>query len=318
MVEQKQKMKLPTLDDYLMPNGEVKVDKNDTLTNIPIKLIKDFPNHPFKVRDDEKMQDLIESIKERGVLYPLLVRPKADGTYELISGHRRKRAAQKLNIDNVKCIVKDLTDDEATILMVDSNIQREEILPSEKAFAYKMKLEALKHQGKRTDLEEDTTSAPMEQKLNFEQTSRQQLAEESNESREQIRRYIRLTYLIPELLEEVDNKRIAFRPAVDISYLPEDYQYVILNTLQYDDISPSVAQAVKLKKMAQENTLTLERVEELMAKEKPNQKEYTKISTERLNKYIPKDVKSRGDIENFVIKCVEDYVKRQKNREMSR
>lgn len=318
MAEQKQKMKLPTLDDYLMPNGEVKVDKNDTLTNIPIKLIKDFPNHPFKVRDDEKMQDLIESVKERGVLYPLLVRPKADGTYELISGHRRKRAAQKLNIDNVKCIVKDLTDDEATILMVDSNIQREEILPSEKAFAYKMKLEALKHQGKRTDLEEDTTSAPMEQKLNFEQTSRQQLAEESNESREQIRRYIRLTYLIPELLEEVDNKRIAFRPAVDISYLPEDYQYVILNTLQYDDISPSVAQAVKLKKMAQENTLTLERVEELMAKEKPNQKEYTKISTERLNKYIPKDVKNRGDIENFVIKCVEDYVKRQKNREMSR
>ena len=318
MAEQKQKMKLPTLDDYLMPNGEVKVDKNDTLTNIPIKLIKDFPNHPFKVRDDEKMQDLIESVKERGVLYPLLVRPKADGTYELISGHRRKRAAQKLNIDNVKCIVKDLTDDEATILMVDSNIQREEILPSEKAFAYKMKLEALKHQGKRTDLEEDTTSAPMEQKLNFEQTSRQQLAEENNESREQIRRYIRLTYLIPELLEEVDNKRIAFRPAVDISYLPEDYQYVILNTLQYDEISPSVAQAVKLKKMAQEGTLTLEKVEELMAKEKPNQREYTKISTERLNKYIPDNVKRRGDIEDFVIKCVEDYVKRQKNREMSR
>jgi len=307
-------MKLPTLDDYLMPNGEVKIDKNDTLTSIPIKLIKDFPNHPFKVRDDEKMQDLIESVKERGVLYPLLVRPKADGTYELISGHRRKRAAQKLNIDNVKCIVKDLTDDEATILMVDSNIQREEILPSEKAFAYKMKLEALKHQGKRTDLEEDITSDPM----GWKSESANKVGQEVGESMTNVRRYIRLTYLIPELLEEVDNKRIAFRPAVDISYLPEDYQYVILNTLQYDEISPSVAQAVKLKKMAQEGTLTLEKVEELMAKEKPNQREYTKISTERLNKYIPDNVKRRGDIEDFVIKCVEDYVKRQKNREMSR
>lgn len=314
MAEQKQKMKLPTLDDYLMPNGEVKIDKNDTLTSIPIKLIKDFPNHPFKVRDDEKMQDLIESVKERGVLYPLLVRPKADGTYELISGHRRKRAAQKLNIDNVKCIVKDLTDDEATILMVDSNIQREEILPSEKAFAYKMKLEALKHQGKRTDLEEDITSDPM----GWKSESANKVGQEVGESMTNVRRYIRLTYLIPELLEEVDNKRIAFRPAVDISYLPEDYQYVILNTLQYDEISPSVAQAVKLKKMAQEGTLTLEKVEELMAKEKPNQREYTKISTERLNKYIPDNVKRRGDIEDFVIKCVEDYVKRQKNREMSR
>ena len=318
MTEQKPKMKLPTLDDYLMPNGEIKIDKDDTLVDIHIKLIKDFPNHPFKVKDDEKMNDLVESVKERGVLYPLLVRPRDDGTYELISGHRRKRAAQKLNIDSVKCIVKDLSDDEATILMVDSNIQREEVLPSEKAFAYKMKLEALKHQGKRTDLEEDTTSAPMEQKLNYENTSRQQLADESNESREQIRRYIRLTYLIPELLNLVDEKRIAFRPAVDISYLPEDFQIVILNDIEYDDISPSVAQAVKLKKMAQEGTLTLEKVEELMAKEKPNQKEYTKISTDRLNKYIPESIKRRGDIEDFVIKCVEDYVKRQKNKEMSR
>lgn len=314
MNEQKPKAKLPTLDDYLMPNGEVKIDKDDTLTNIPIKLIKDFPNHPFKVRDDEKMQDLVESIKERGVLYPLLVRPKEDGTYELISGHRRKRAAQKLNIDSVKCIVKDLTDDEATILMVDSNIQREEILPSEKAFAYKMKLEALKHQGKRTDLEENETSTPVVSKLR----TNEQLGNEVGESRENIRRYIRLTYLIPELLKLVDEKRIAFRPAVDISYLPEDFQIVILNDIEYDDISPSVAQAVKLKKMAQEGTLTLEKLEELMAREKPNQREYTKISTERLNKYIPDNVKRRGDIEDFVIKCVEDYVKRQKNREMSR
>lgn len=315
MSELKQKMKIPTIDDYLMPNGEVKVNENDTLINIPLKLIKDFPNHPFKVRDDEKMQDLIESVKERGVLYPLLVRPKEDGTYELISGHRRKRAAQKLNIDNVKCIVKNLTDDEATILMVDSNIQREEILPSEKAFAYKMKLEAMKHQGKKIDIEiEDETSRPLVEKS----VSADLVGNEVGESGRNIQRYIRLTYLIPELLEEVDNKRIAFRPAVDISYLPEDYQYVILNTLQYDEISPSVAQAVKLKKMAQEGSLTVEKVEELMAKEKPNQREYTKISTDRLNKYIPENVKRRGDIEDFVIKCVEDYVRRQRNKEMSR
>ena len=310
MTEQK-----PTLDDYLMPNGSVKINKDDTLIDIPIKMIKDFPNHPFKVKDDEKMNDLVESVKENGVLYPLLVRPKEDGTYELISGHRRKRAAQKLNIDSIKCIVRNLSDDEATILMVDSNIQREEVLPSEKAFAYKMKLEAMKHQGKKIDLEiDEETSRPLVEKC----VSADLVGNEVGESGRNIQRYIRLTHLIPELLEEVDNKRIAFRPAVDISYLPEDYQYVILNTLQYDEISPSVAQAVKLKKMAQEGTLTVETVEELMAKEKPNQREYTKISTERLNKYIPDNVKRRGDIEDFVIKCVEDYVKRQKNKEMSR
>jgi len=298
-----------------MPNGNVKINKDDTIIDIPIKMIKDFPNHPFKVKDDEKMNDLVESVKENGVLYPLLVRPKEDGTYELISGHRRKRAAQKLNIDSIKCIVRNLSDDEATILMVDSNIQREEVLPSEKAFAYKMKLEAMKHQGKKIDLEiDEETSRPLVEKS----VSADLLGNEVGESGRNIQRYIRLTHLIPELLEEVDNKRIAFRPAVDISYLPEDYQYVILNTLQYDEISPSVAQAVKLKKMAQEGTLTVEKVEELMAKEKPNQREYTKISTERLNKYIPDNVKRRGDIEDFVIKCVEDYVKRQRNKEMSR
>lgn len=297
-----------------MANSKTKIDKNDILVDIPIKSIQDFPNHPFKVRDDEQMQDLVESVKERGILNPLLVRPKEDGTYELISGHRRKRVAQKLYMDSVKCIVKDLTDDEATILMVDSNIQREEVLPSEKAFAYKMKLDAMKHQGKRTDLEENETLSPMATKLDTAEI----IAKENKESRDQVFRYIRLTYLIPELLEEVDNKRIAFRPAVDISYLPEDYQYVILNTLQYDEISPSVAQAVKLKKMAQEGTLSLEKVEELMAKEKPNQREYTKISTERLNKYIPENVKRRGDIEDFIIKCVEDYVKRQRKKDLSR
>ena len=198
--------------------------------------------------------------------------------------------------------------------MVDSNIQREEILPSEKAFAYKMKLDAMKHQGKRVDLEEDITSRPMGEKL----ISTEIVGNEVGESARNIQRYIRLTYLIPELLEEVDNKRIAFRPAVDISYLPEDYQYVILNTLQYDEVSPSVAQAVKLKKMAQDGTLTLEKVETLLAQDKPNQKEWTRIPTERISKLIPESIKRKGDIEDFIVKCVEDYTKRLKNREMSR
>ena len=318
MKEQDKKMVLPKLDDLFTSQEQRDNPVVDEVKEIELYKIGEFPDHPFRVIDDDKMEEMVKSVKEHGVLLPVIVRKRGEGNYQMISGHRRKRACELAGIDKIKCIVKELTDDEATILMVDSNIQREEVLPSEKAFAYKMKLEALKHQGKRTDLEEDETSAPMEQKLNYEQTSRQQIANESNESREQIRRYIRLTYLIPELLNLVDEKRIAFRPAVDISYLPEDFQIVILNDIEYDDISPSVAQAVKLKKMAQEGTLTLEKVEELMAKEKPNQKEYTKISTDRLNKYIPESIKRRGDIEDFVIKCVEDYVKRQKNKEMSR
>lgn len=312
MTEQKTKMKLPSLDDYLMPNGEIKINKDDTLIDIPIKLIKDFPNHPFKVKDDEKMNDLVESVKERGILFPLIVRPKEDGTYELVSGHRRKRAAQKLNIENIKCIVKEISDDEATILMVDSNIQREEVLPSEKAFAYKMKLDALKHQGKRTDLDEDSTYAPVEQKLNYEQTSRQQLADESNESREQIRRYIRLTMLIPELLDEVDKKRIAFRPAVELSYLEEEWQYVVLNKLEFDEVSPSLSQAITLKKMQQEKTITEEKIEELLDKEKPNQKEFIKIHNEKIDKYIPSKVKEVGNVEDFIIMCVQEHNKRER------
>ena len=315
MTEQKPKMKLPTLDDYLMPNGEIKIDKDDTLVDIPIKLIKDFPNHPFKVKDDEKMNDLVESVKERGVLYPLLVRPRSDGTYELISGHRRKRAAQKLNIDSVKCIVKDLTDDEATILMVDSNIQREEVLPSEKAFAYKMKLEALKHQGKRTDLEEDTTSAPMEQKLNYENTSRQQLADESNESREQIRRYIRLTYLIPELLNLVDEKRIAFRPAVELSFLKLEEQEVVLDCIKCLDCTPSLAQAIDMKKRSQENSLTADKIDEIMSIEKANQIPKLKLNEERFEKVIPSKYVTTQQKEDYLYMCAEYVQKKEKMKQ---
>lgn len=315
MNEQKSKMILPELDDLFTSQEQRDNKDNVYVEDIPIKLIDDFPNHPFSVNDDELMENIVKSIKNDGFIPPAIIRPKENGRYEMVAGHRRKRAFLKAHKEKMPCIKKDLSDDEATILMVDTNInQRQEILPSERAFAYKMKYEALKHQGKRTDLEENETSSPLATKLD----TASQIAKENNESRDQVFRYIRLTYLIPELLKLVDEKRIAFRPAVDISYLPEDYQYVILNTVEYDDISPSVAQAVKLKKMAQENTLTLEKVEELMSKEKPNQREYTKISTERLNKYIPDSVKRRGDIEDFVIKCVEDYVKRQRNKEMSR
>lgn len=308
MKEQEQKMKLPKLDDLFTIQEQRDYEKAEKIEEINISSIKDFPNHPFKVINDEKMQEMVKSVKEYGVILPVIVRPKEDGTYEMISGHRRKRACELAGIKQIRCIVKDLTDDEATILMVDSNIQREEILPSEKAFAYKLKLEAMKHQGKRIDLEENETSTPVVSKLRTDEI----LGEEVGESRENIRRYIRLTYLIPELLEEVDNKRIAFRPAVELSYLEEDYQYVVLNKLQYDEVSPSLSQAITLKKMQQEGTISEEKIENLLDKEKPNQKEFIKIHNDRIEKYIPTKVKDSGKIEDFIIQCVEEHNKRER------
>ena len=308
MKEQEQKMKLPKLDDLFTIQEQRDYEKAEKVEEINISSIKDFPNHPFKVINDEKMQEMVKSVKEYGLILPVIVRPKEDGTYEMISGHRRKRACELAGIKQIRCIVKDLTDDEATILMVDSNIQREEILPSEKAFAYKLKLEAMKHQGKRIDLEENETSTPVVSKLRTDEI----LGEEVGESRENIRRYIRLTYLIPELLEEVDNKRIAFRPAVELSYLEEDYQYVVLNKLQYDEVSPSLSQAITLKKMQQEGTISEEKIENLLDKEKPNQKEFIKIHNDRIEKYIPTKVKDSGKIEDFIIQCVEEHNKRER------
>ena len=308
MKEQEQKMKLPKLDDLFTIQEQRDYEKAEKVEEINISSIKDFPNHPFKVINDEKMQEMVKSVKEYGVILPVIVRPKEDGTYEMISGHRRKRACELAGIKQIRCIVKDLTDDEATILMVDSNIQREEILPSEKAFAYKLKLEAMKHQGKRIDLEENETSTPVVSKLRTDEI----LGDEVGESRENIRRYIRLTYLIPELLEEVDNKRIAFRPAVELSYLEEDYQYVVLNKLQYDEVSPSLSQAITLKKMQQEGTISEEKIENLLDKEKPNQKEFIKIHNDRIEKYIPTKVKDSGKIEDFIIQCVEEHNKRER------
>ena len=308
MKEQKQDMKLPKLDDLFTTQEERDYNNAEKVQEIDISKISNFPDHPFKVNDDEKMQDMVKSIKEYGVILPVIVRPKEDGTYEMISGHRRKRACELAGVKQIRCIVKNLSDDEATILMVDSNIQREEILPSEKAFAYKMKLEAMKHQGKNIDIDDNETSAPMVPKL----TSREILGEEMGESRENIRRYIRLTHLIPELLDEVDSKRIAFRPAVELSYLSDENQYVVLNKLEFDEVSPSLSQAIILKKMEQEGTITEEKIEELLDKEKPNQKEFIKIHNEKIDRYIPTKIKETGNVEDFIILCVQEHNKRER------
>ena len=308
MKEQKQDMKLPKLDDLFTTQEERDYAVAEKVQEINISDISDFPEHPFKVNDDDKMKEMVKSVKEYGVILPVIVRPKENGTYEMISGHRRKRACELAGVKQIRCIVKNLSDDEATILMVDSNIQREEILPSEKAFAYKMKLNAMKHQGKKIDIDEEETSTPVVAKLRTDEI----LGEEVGESRENIRRYIRLTELIPELLEEVDNKRIAFRPAVELSYLSEENQYVVLNKLEYDEVSPSLSQAIVLKKMQQEGTITEEKIEELLDKEKPNQKEFIKIHNEKIDRYIPTKIKETGNVEDFIILCVQEHNKRER------
>ena len=314
MKEQEQRMQLPKLDDLFTSQAQRDYEKAEKVEQIDINKITDFPNHPFKVINDDKMQDMVESVKKYGIILPVIVRRKDDGTYEMISGHRRKKACELAGIKQMRCIVKDLSDDVATILMVDSNIQREEILPSEKAFAYKMKLEAMKHQGKRVDLGEEETSVPMAH--NFENmTSREILGKQVGESQDQIRRYIRLTYLIPELLEQVDLKRIAFRPAVELSYLSEENQYVVQNIFEFDEVTPSLSQAIRLKKLEQEGRLTDEKIEEIMQQEKPNQKEFIKIHHEKIEKYIPTKIKESGKVEDFIIQCVEEHNKREKLRQ---
>ncbi len=302
MTEKRNEMHLPSIDELFTTQEQRDEKQLDKVINIPIKEILDFPEHPFKVKNDEQMQRLADSIKEKGILLPTIVRQKQDGSYEMISGHRRKRAAQIVGLKEIPCIVKDLTDDEATILMVDSNIQREEVLPSERAFAYKMKLEALKHQGKRTDLEENLTSDQVGPKLD----GYEKISNDNGDSKSQIKRYIRLTYLIPELLDYVDNKRIAFNPAVELSYLNDENQYVVLNKLEYDDVSPSLSQAITLKKMQQEGTITEEKIENLLDKEKPNQKENTGVKYNSIRHYFPKGY-DNSKIELELKKILEKY-----------
>lgn len=307
MKDQKQKMNLASLDSIFTTQEERDNAKKEHVINLPIEQIHDFPEHPFKVIDNEEMDDLVKSVSVKGVILPTIVRQKDDGSYEMISGHRRKHAALRAGLTEIPCIIKDLTDDEATILMVDSNIQREEILPSEKAFAYKMKLEAMKHQGK------NITSAPMEQK----QTSRELLAEEVGESASNIQRFIRLTYLIPELLELVDEKRIALRPAVELSYISEDNQEFLYDIFKYDEATPTLSQAQLLRKLDEKGELTEDKLEDIMREEKPNQKEQFKTSYDNIRHYFPKNY-SNEQINNKIMELLEKYLKewKQKSRDV--
>ena len=274
--------------------------------------ISDFPNHPFKVRQDDDMAEMVESIKKYGVLVPALVRPKEDGGYEMVAGHRRKFAASLAGVSEIPCIVRSLTDDEATIVMVDSNLQREKILPSEKAFAYKMKLEAIKRQGRRTDL----TSAPLEPKLKGSR-SNEELAANSPDSRSQIQRYIRLTELIPPVLQMVDDGKIAFRPAVELSYLSKEQQESLYSTMECEDCTPSLAQAIKMKEFSKDGKLTDEVILSIMQEEKPNQREQLKIPKERISKYFAPGTPAQK-IEDTIIKALELYRKRERQRDMER
>ena len=274
--------------------------------------ISDFPNHPFKVKQDEAMAEMVDSVKQYGVLVPALVRPKADGGYEMVAGHRRKCAAMLAGITEMPCIIRNLTDDEATIIMVDSNLQRETILPSEKAFAYKMKLEAMKRQGQRSDL----TSTPLEPKLKGSR-SNEELAASSPDSRSQIQRYIRLTELIPPVLDMVDSGKIAFRPAVELSYLSKEQQQSLYDTMECEDCTPSLAQAIKMKEFSRDGKLTVEVILSIMQEEKPNQREQFKMPKERISKYFAPGTPAQK-IEDTIIKALELYRRRERQRDMER
>ena len=303
MKDSKKKMNLASLDSIFTTQEERDEAKKEHVINLPIEQIQGFPEHPFKVLDNAEMDDLVKSISVKGVILPTIVRQREDGSYEMISGHRRKHAALRAGLTEIPCIIKDLTDDEATILMVDSNIQREEILPSEKAFAYKMKLEAMKHQGK------NLTSDPMEQK----QTSREVLAEKVGESASNIQRFIRLTYLIPELLELVDEKRIALRPAVELSYISEDNQEILYDIFKYDEATPTLSQAQILRKLDEKGELTEDKLEDIMRAEKPNQKEQFKTSYDNIRQYFPKNY-SNEQINNKIMELLEKYQKEWKQK----
>ena len=303
------KIELTAYDD-LFETDESRAEANlSKIREIPIAEIDEFPDHPFKVLMDEDMEQLVDSVRRSGVMTPATVRQKEDGRYELISGHRRKKACELAGLETLKCEVKELTRDEAIIVMVESNLQRTTILPSEKAFAYKMRLEAMNRQGERTDL----TFSPVGKKLR----SGIELAENVGDSQSQIYRYIHLTELVPEILQMVDERQIAFRPAVEISYLSEEQQYTLLEAMGYNDATPSLAQAIKMKKFMQEGKLTDGVIQSIMQEEKPNQKEKPAFKDERITKLIPKSI-PRGQETDFVVKALEFYnrhLQRQRGQE---
>ena len=299
------------LDDLFSTQDDRADSQLEKVVTLNPAEISDFPNHPFQVRQDEDMAEMVESIKKYGVLVPALVRPKEDGGYEMVAGHRRKFAAALAGIAEIPCIIRNLTDDEATIVMVDSNLQREKILPSEKAFAYKMKLEAMKRQAGRPK-----NSAPLEPNLKGVR-SNEQLAANSPDSRSQIQRYIRLTELIPPVLEMVDNGKIAFRPAVELSYLSKEQQQTLCETMECEDCTPSLAQAIKMKEFSRDGKLTDEVILSIMQEEKPNQKEQFKMPKERISKYFAPGTPAQK-IEDTIIKALELYRKRERQRGMER
>ncbi len=299
---------LPTFDDIFSTQEQRDEAKLAKIRDIPISEIDDFPDHPFQVRDDEDMLQLVESIKERGVITPATVRQKDDGRYELVSGHRRKRACEIAGFDTLRCEVVELTRDEATILMVESNFQRSQILPSEKAFAYKMRLEAMKRQGQRSDL----TSSPLATKSG-QGRSDMELGEQVGESKDTIRRYVRLTNLVPELLEYVDEGKIKMRPAVELSYLDEDCQRDVVDEIDLNEATPSHAQTIKMRKFFDEGKLTTEVISSIMAEDKPNQREKIVLRGDRVRQLIPKNIPI-SQTEEFVCKALEHYNKYLRNR----
>lgn len=302
---------LTSLDSLFTTQEQRDTAKRDVVLDLPLDQIGDFPNHPFKVRQDDAMMEMMESVQLHGVLVPGLVRQLADGSYQMVSGHRRKLASRLAGLDTLPCIVRDLTDDEAIIVMVDSNLQREKVLPSEKAFAYKMKLEAMRRQAGRPS---KGNSAPVGQNFGG-KTSRDLLAAESPDSHSQIQRYIRLTYLLPEILAMVDDSKIAFRPAVELSYLAEKEQRILYDAMGHADCTPSLAQAIKMKSFSREDKLSEAVIRSIMAEEKPNQKEQFRIPKERISKYFKPGTPART-MEDTIIKALDYYRKRQ--REMER
>ena len=305
MAGRKSDFTLTRLDDLFTTQAQREEERLSKIRDIPLELIDDFPDHPFKVRDDEDMQQLVESIRERGVITPATVRQKEDGRYELVSGHRRKRASELAGFETLRCEVVDLNRDEATILMVESNFQRSQILPSEKAYAYKMRLEAMNRQGQRTDL----TSTPLVSKSR----TNEELGNQVGESREQIRRYVRLTNLVPELLEFVDEGRIKMRPAVELSYLDEDSQRDVVDEIDMNDATPSHDQTIRMRKFFDEGKLTTEAIQAIMSEEKPNQKEKIVLRGDRVRQLIPKNIPV-SQTEEFVCKALEHYNKFLKQR----
>ena len=296
------KLSLTSYDD-IFSTEESRVDeRREKVTEIPLSDLHPFEGHPFKVLDDEKMQDTAQSIREYGVLVPAIVRPREDGGYEIVAGHRRKRGCEIAGLDTMPAIVRDLDDDAATIIMVDSNIQRESLLPSERAFAYKMKLDAIKRQGKRSDL----TSGQVGQKL---KTSVDLVADQAGESTKQVQRFIRLTNLIPELLDMVDNRKIAFNPAVELSYLKQDEQTELLDAMDSEQATPSLSQAQRLKRFSQEGRLSIDVMQAIMSEEKKSELDNITLPIESVRKFFPKSYTPK-QIQDTIMKLVESWYKK--------